>query len=161
VIADCLPRSVQTCVTKKLRSVGWLTCEFPTDQPVQTRGLPRLMLSLSSCSHCLSLFFGRFFFSLISFFFLILTRCRLVATSHNITLTHTQAPAARPSPVATSQPHHHINHRQLCHILHPSSPPHLLPLPIVRYVFFLFYFILFLFSHPSICCCVVPLAPMM
>jgi hypothetical protein len=44
---DVLPRSVQTCVTKKPRSVSHLTHGFPTSWPVQTRRLPRLVLCLT------------------------------------------------------------------------------------------------------------------
>jgi hypothetical protein len=46
--ADQLPRSAKTCVTEKLRSISDLTHGFPTDKPVQTHRLPRLMLCLKT-----------------------------------------------------------------------------------------------------------------
>ena len=51
--ADVLPRSVKTCAIQKLRSVGHLTCEFPTDKPAGTCGWPRLMLTLIPHWNCL------------------------------------------------------------------------------------------------------------
>ena len=45
--ADVLPRSVQTCVTKKPRSTSHLTCRFPTSWPVLTHRLPRLVMCLN------------------------------------------------------------------------------------------------------------------
>src|SRR6202167_2084490 len=38
--------TTQICVFQKLRSTGYQTCGFPTDIPVLTHRLPRLMLSL-------------------------------------------------------------------------------------------------------------------
>ena len=46
--ADVIPRSVQTCVTKKPRSTSHLTCRFPMSWPVLTHRLPRLVLSLTA-----------------------------------------------------------------------------------------------------------------
>src|ERR1700678_2146886 len=42
---DRLPRSAETCAIEKHRSVGCMTHGFPTDTPVPTHGLPRLVLS--------------------------------------------------------------------------------------------------------------------